>query len=165
MGRPPPDPAGRAPTGADTAPPARRGGPGRPGAGRPVEPSAHRLYVHVAWHTLNRLPLVGPRTALALESELISLCRRLDAEPVEVSVEADRVHVLARFRPNQCLGELVGRLKVGAAEAARRRASPVRWGRGWAATTVAPAEVRDRKRRLAGRSVGLPELTPGLAET
>lgn len=135
--------------------------PGRRPA-RPGEPSVHRLYAHLAWGTLDRLPLAGPRTALVLESELIALCRRLDVEPVEVSVEADRVHLLVRFKPNQALGELVRRLKDGSADAARRRGAALRWGRGWAAATVTPGEVRELKRRLAGRSAGLGQLTSRL---
>lgn len=131
---------------------------------RPAEPSSHRLYAHLAWGTLNGLPLVGPRASLTLESQLIALCRRLDVEPVEVSVEADRVHALVRFRPSQTVAGLVRRLKAGSADAARRRGASVRWGRGWAAATVAPGEVRDLKRRLAGRSAALRELTPGLAD-
>lgn len=127
------------------------------------DPSVHRLYVHLAWSTQDRLPLVGPRTALALESQLIALCRRLDVEPVEVSVETDRVHVLARFKPNQPLDGLARRLKAGSADAARHRAAPVCWGRGWAAATVAPGEVREMKRRLAGRSAAVHELTSGVA--
>lgn len=139
--------------------------PASAGAAGRTDRSVHRLYAHLAWGTLDRLPLVDPRTALALESELISLCRRLDVEPVEVSVEADRVHVLARFKPTQALGSVVARLKRGSADVARRRSAPVRWGRGWAAATVAPAGVRDLKRRLAGRSAGLLELTSGLPRT
>lgn len=132
---------------------------------RTAEPSVHRLYAHLAWGTLDRLPLAGPRTALLLESELISLCRRLDVEPVEVAVEADRVHVLVRHKPNQALGELVRRLKQGSSDAARRRAAALRWGRGWAAATVSPGDVRELKRRLAGRSGGLDRLTSGLEAT
>lgn len=150
--RPPPRP--RPASGTPVAAAGREGGGDRRAAD-PAEPSAHRLYAHLAWATLGRLPLAGPRTALALESELISLCRRLDVEPVEVSVETDRVHLLVRYKPNQALGTLVRRLKDGSAAAARRRATALRWGRGWAATTLTPADVRDRKRRLAGRSAGL----------
>lgn len=133
--------------------------------GRPAEPSVHRLYAHLAWTTLDRLPLAGPRMALALESELISLCRRLDVEPLEVSVEADRVNVLVRYKPNQALGEVARRLKAGSADIARRRGAALRWSRGWAAVTVTPGEVRELKRRLAGRSAGLDKLTTGLEGT
>lgn len=146
-----PTPRPRPSSGASVPPGERVGAEER----RPVgaaEPSAHRLYAHVAWATLGSLPLADARTALALESELISLCRRLDVEPVEVSVEADRAHLLVRYKPTQALGTLVRQLKDGSAEAALRRASALRWGRGWAAVTVTPADVRDRKRRLAGRN-------------
>lgn len=117
-------------------------------------PAAHRLYVHVAWTTLDRLPLLGRRRALAVEGHLIALCRRLDVEPMEVHVAADRVHVLLRLKPAHALGPVVRRLKSGTAEALVRAATPVRWSRGYAAATIAPGHVRRLMRRLSARHPG-----------
>lgn len=148
--------------------------PPRPGPGRPVraasgsdardlaEPARHRLYLHVAWTTLDELPLVGPRQALALEGQLVALCRRLDVEPLEVAVDRSRVHLLVRLKPVHAVSTVVRRLKDGSTEAAVRRGEPIRWGRGWAAATVAPARVRTKKRRLEARSLPARQLTAGL---
>lgn len=149
-------------------PPSRRPGrpPGRgPGPATPSrdEPSRHRLYLHAAWTTLDGLPLVGPRQALALEGQLIALCRRLDVEPVEVAVDRDRAHLLVRLKPVHSVAEVVRRLKRGSAQAAVRRGEPIRWARGWAAVTVAPDRVRGIKRRLEAQSLPARQLTPGLA--
>lgn len=140
--------------------PRARPGPTRPGPGG--EPARHRLYVHLAWSTLDGLPLVGPRQALALEGHLVALCRRLDVEPLEVAAAADRVHLLVRLKPVHALAAVARRLKRGSAEAAVRRAEPVRWARGWAAATVGPGDVRRKKRVLAARSLAARQLTPGL---
>ena len=128
------------------------------------EPVSHRLYVLVAWGTLQGLPLLAPRIALLLEGDLIRLARRLDVEPLEVSAEADRVRLLLRFKPSQPIGPVALRLKDGADAAVRGHDSPVRWGRGWAAATVPPGAVRDLRRRLAARSIGARRLTVGLRD-
>ena len=44
----------------------------------------HRIYIHVGWSTLGRLPLLPRDLRGAVELCLISLCRRLDAEPLAV---------------------------------------------------------------------------------
>lgn len=125
------------------------------------EPVSHRLYVQVAWGTLHDLPLISDRFALLLEGELISLARRLDVEPLEVAAEPRRVRILLRFKPSQPLAPVVLRLKRGADAAARRHGVAARWGRGWAAATVRPAEVRDLRRSLGASSLGVRRLTTG----
>lgn len=114
-----------------------------------TEPAAHRLYAHVAWTTLGELPLMGPRLAVVVESQVIALCRRLDVEPLEVHAAASRVHLLVRFKPAHSLAEVARRVKEGTGETLARDGSPVRWGRGFVVATVAPGEVRRRLRRLA----------------
>lgn len=111
--------------------------------------SAHRLYVHLAWPNLGRLPLVPTDLRGPAEWQLISLCRRLDVEPVCVRVFSDRAHALVRVKPSHAVGRLVRRLKVGSEEALAASGRSVRWGRAYAATTVGPAEVRDSMRRIA----------------
>lgn len=143
-------------------PPSPRDRPGETRSCPDAEPARHRLYVHLAWRTLDGLPLVGPRQALALEGQLVALCRRLDVEPVEAAVAADRVHLLVRLKPVHALAAVARRLKRGSAEAAVRRAEPVRWARGWAAATVGPDHVRRKKRALAARSLAARQLTPGV---
>lgn len=113
------------------------------------EPSVHRLYARAAWTTLGRLPLVSARTALAVESQIIGLCRRLDVEPLEVRARARRVDLLVRFKPVHPLADVAEEVKLGSAEHLRRSCSPARWGRGVAVRTVAPDEVRSVMRRMA----------------
>lgn len=132
------------PPGADARPP----DPARvPRAAR--EPAVHRLYARVAWSTLDGLPLVGPRRALAVESQAITLCRRLDVEPMEVRARPDRVDLLVRFKPAHAVADVAEAVKRGTAAGLRRSGSPARWGRGVALATVAPDGVRHLMRRMA----------------
>lgn len=133
-----------------------------PSVDPPPEPVSHRLYAQVAWGTLNGLGLVDPRFGLLLEGELISLARRLGVEPVEVAAESRRVRLLLRFAPSQALGPVALRLKEGADASARRHGVAVRWGRGWAAASATPGQVREIRRRLADSSLGVRRLTSGL---
>ena len=151
---PTPSPTRSRPPGARENPTGRRAPDG-------PEPVRHQLYLHLARTILDGLPLVGPRQALALEGQLIALCRRLDVEPVEAAADADRVHLLLRLKPVHAVDDVARRLKQGSAEAMLRRREPVRWGRGWAAATVAPDDVRRTRRILRGKSLVVRQLTPG----
>lgn len=119
-------------------------GPRGGSVGRPV----HRIYLHFAWWTLHRLPLLSERQAYALEGELVALCRRLNVEPLAISVRPDRVHLLLRLKPVLAASEVARRLKEGTADMLLRREAPVRWGRGYAVESVAPDEVLALSRRI-----------------
>lgn len=137
-------PRAPAPPGADPRPP----GPGR-GARADREPSVHRLYARASWTTLDGLPLLPPRDVLAVESQIIALCRRLDVEPMEVRARSRRVDLLFRFKPVHLLADVAGSVKRGSSRHLRRSGSPARWGRGIAVKTVAPGQVRSVMRRMA----------------
>jgi len=108
----------------------------------PTEPSTHRMYVHVGWATLGRLPLMPSDLRGAVEGQLITLCRRLDVEPIAVRATADRVMLLLRLKPNHALGTLVSHLKSGSQEALTDAGRGVHWGSGFAATSVGVEAVR-----------------------
>jgi len=112
------------------------------------ERAAHRLYAHVVWSTRGRDRLSSPTQRGAVESHLISLCRRLDVEPLAVVSLTDRVHLLLRFKPTQSLGSIVGRLKEGL-RGLDEAGSAVHWARGYAAVTIGSRDVRRIMRFLA----------------
>lgn len=110
--------------------------------------SAHRLYVEVVWTTVDRLSLVAPAARAPIEAQIITLCRRLDVEPVAVRVTSSRVRLLLRFKPSHSLGAVVSAIKLGSQDAAVLSGRPVRWARGFAALTLSGTEVRRRALRL-----------------
>lgn len=115
---------------------------------RRPERTAHRIYIHVGWWTLGRLPLMSTDLRGQVESQLITLARRLDAEPVAVRAAADRVRLLLRLKPTHTLATLVPRLKNGTQEALTRGGRGVHWASGFAATSVSSDAVRDVIRRI-----------------
>ena len=110
--------------------------------------AAHRLYCHFVWPTLGRLPLVSGEAVAAVERHVITLCRRLDTEPICVRAFSDRVHLLLRLNPGHSPAALVSRLKSGTETALQAAGHTVRWGRGYAAASISGAEVRAVKRRV-----------------
>lgn len=115
-------------------------------------PPAQRLYAHLAWTTVARLPLVGPRRRAATESHLLAACRWLDVQPVEACVLPDRVHLLVRFRAGQSLSDLARRIQDVSEAVLTTAGHPVRWSRRFAAETVSPGDVRRVRRRIAHRA-------------
>lgn len=110
--------------------------------------AAHRLYCHFVWPTLGRIPLVSRDVAAVLERHVITLCRRLDVEPICVRAFSDRLHVLLRLKPGHAPAALVSRLKGGTEVAMQASGHTLRWGRGYAAATVSGSEVRTVMRRI-----------------
>lgn len=133
---------------------ARGGAPGPPRDRPEADPGLvldHRLYLHAAWTTLQRLPLVAPERAYAVEGQVIALCRRLDVEPVGVLARRDRLHLLLKLKPGQTPAAVADRVRSGSTEALVRAGEPVRWARSAALATVSPSEVPYLKRLLTDR--------------
>ena len=110
--------------------------------------AAHKLYCHFVWPTLGRIPLVSAEVSAVVERHAITLCRRLDAEPICVRAFSDRVHLLVRLKPGHAPAVLVSRIKSGTEAALLASGHGVRWGRGYAAATVSGSEVRAVRRRV-----------------
>ncbi len=121
-----------------------RAGPG----GGSTERAAHRLYAEVVWSTVDHLPLVASEARGSIEAHIITLCRRLDVEPIAVRVTASRARLLLRFKPSHSLGAVVASLKLGSQDAAALAGRPVCWARGFATLSLSVNEVRRRARRL-----------------
>jgi len=110
--------------------------------------AAHRLYCHLVWPTLGRIPLLSRDATAVAERHIIALCRRLDCEPICVRAFSDRVHLLLRFKPGHSPAALAARLKSGTESTLQAAGHTVRWGRGYAAATVSGSDVRAIMRRV-----------------
>ena len=102
----------------------------------------HRIYIHIGWSTLGRLPLMPRDLRGAVELCLISLCRRLDAEPLAVRATADSVRMALRLKPSHAPATLVRQLKTGSQESLTDAGRGIHWGSGFASTTIGVDEVR-----------------------
>ena len=78
----------------------------------------------------------------AVELCLISLCRRLDAEPLAVRATADSVRMVIRLKPSHSLATLVGQRKTGSQDSLTDAGRGVHWGSGFASSTIGVDDVR-----------------------
>ena len=117
-------------------------------------PSPHRLYIHLAWSTLARVPALDPTRRAAIETHVLACCRWMGAEPVEVCVLPDRVHLLVRVPATLSVRELAGRVRQDVEGFLADSGTVVRWAPGFAAVTVTPGEVRRTRKRIVGLAWG-----------
>lgn len=109
----------------------------------------HRIYVHLAWTTLARVPVLGAARRATTESHLLGACRSVGALPVEACVLPDRVHLLARVPASLAVLDVGERARASAEEMLREAGCVVRWSPRFAAVSVSPREVRRLRRRMA----------------
>jgi REP element-mobilizing transposase RayT len=99
----------------------------------------HRLYVHLVWTTLQRLPLLTAARARLLDRYLRITARHHHACMIELGMVSTHVHCLIRFEPVTRLATLVQALKGGSATVINREVPlhpPLRWARGYSAHSV-----------------------------
>jgi REP element-mobilizing transposase RayT len=99
----------------------------------------HRLYVHLVWTTLQRLPLVTADRARILARYLRVTARHHQARVLEVGMVTTHVHLLLQFEPSTALVKLVQALKGGSATVINREVPtqpPLRWARGYSMHTL-----------------------------
>ncbi len=111
--------------------------------------SPHRLYVHLAWSTLARVPVIEPARRAAIESHLLASCRWFGTDPIEVCALPDRVHLLVRLPAALSVHDLAARVRADVERLLAESGRVVRWAPGFAAVTVTPARVRRLRRRIA----------------
>src|SRR5437879_11235612 len=109
-------------------PPGQRGPSPRFGTGTPLsrlnnpghEMTAHQLYIHVAWTTRDRRPMIDPPTSVFLSQYFRRTAAREHADIVALAILRTHVHMLLRTTPRIDLPRLVQVFKGGSGYAASR---------------------------------------------
>lgn len=115
----------------------------------------HRIYVHIAWTTRDREPLIDAGVAEFLCRFLRDIARQERAHILEIGMVATHVHLLVRVHPTTHLPRLLQRLKGGSSVIAGRerraaRGKDLKWAKGYSIHTVGPRSlelVRDYLRQ------------------
>ena len=109
----------------------------------------HRLYLHLAWTTRDRAPLLDATRAQFLCRFLRGTARHHRSYVLEIGMVATHVHLLLRIHPTTVVSRLVQSLKGGSATVANRELppgpAPLRWAAGYSASSVS-ARVLDNVR-------------------
>jgi REP element-mobilizing transposase RayT len=108
--------------------------------------SAHQLYFHLVWTTLNRRPMINAPTARWLDAFFRRTAINERVEVVELAILQTHVHMLIRTGERMDLGRLAQLLKGGSSFAASRLPENkvgLRWAREYSASTVSPGRLLD----------------------
>ena len=104
---------------------------------------AHRLnrvYVHLVWSTMNRLPLVSFDMEEQLYPYIMKQCQILKCVPIAIGGMPDHVHLLVRLETTVTISELMHRVKGASVYLIRKklksRESCFQWNPGYAAFSV-----------------------------
>ena len=106
--------------------------------------SAHQLFIHLAWTTHDRLPMINAATSTFLEEFFKKTAARQDVEIVDLAILKTHVHMIVRTPPRIDLPRLVQFFKGGSSYAASRHpgnALGLRWAPEYSATTVGPGQL------------------------
>ncbi|MBI1967416.1 MAG: IS200/IS605 family transposase [Gemmatimonadetes bacterium] len=106
--------------------------------------STYQLYIHLAWTTLDRRPMISAATRDFLDEFLRKTAVREGAEITDVAILQTHVHVIVRSPPKMDLPKLVQLFKGGSSYAASRVPGNIlglRWAPEYSATTVSPGEL------------------------
>jgi|SRR6185437_198632 len=105
-----------------------------------------RLYIHLTWTTLNRLPLIDGRVHTFLESFLRTKATQHDVKVLAIGMVNDHVHMVVEVQPVFDLPALMQGLKGASARLANRdghaERSPLQWTPGYDARTVGVTQLR-----------------------
>ena len=100
----------------------------------------HRLYLHLAWTTRDREPLIDATRADFLCRFLRGSARHHRSYILEIGLVSTHVHLLQRTHPTTVLSRLVQALKGGSAAVANKELppgpAPLRWASGYSANSV-----------------------------
>jgi putative transposase len=122
--------------------------------------SAHQLFIHLVWTTLDHLPMISGPTGEFLEDFFRKTAARQDVEIVDLAILKTHVHMVVRTPPRIDLPRLVQFFKGGSSYAASRLPGNVlglRWAPEYSATTVGPRQlgsVREYLRKQATHHPG-----------
>jgi REP element-mobilizing transposase RayT len=100
----------------------------------------HRLYLHLAWTTRDRAPLLDATRAQFLCRYLRGAARHHRSYVLEIGMVTTHVHLLTRVHPTTVLSRLLQSLKGGSATIVNRDLppgpAPLHWAVGYSASSV-----------------------------
>lgn len=113
--------------------------------------SAIQLFIHLAWTTLDRLPMINAPTREFLEEFFRKTASRQDVQIVDLEILQTHVHMVVRTPPRIDLPRLVQFFKGGSSYAASRHPGNVlglRWAPEYSATSVGPRQLETVRQYL-----------------
>ena len=113
--------------------------------------SAHQVFIHLAWTTHDRLPMIDAHTSAFLEDFFKKTAARHDVDVVALAILKTHIDMVVRTPPRLDLPRLVQFLKGGSSFAASRLPGNVlglRWAPEYSATSVGPRQLETVRQYL-----------------
>jgi len=121
-----------------------------------------RLYVHLTWTTLRRLPLLNPEVARFLERFLRQEAARHDSRVLELGILSNHVHAIVQLPPVIDIPRLVQGLKGASARIANRDGlmprARLRWADGYDLRSVGVRQLPSARHYVATQVAHHPDL-------
>lgn len=112
------------------------------------------LIYHIVFATKDRNPIITAEIKPRLYEYVGGIIRNLDGVPMGVNGTDDHVHVLAKFRPDRAVSDLLRDLKASSSGWMHDifpNVSDFAWQRGYGAFTVSASQVEKVQRYIAGQ--------------
>jgi putative transposase len=106
--------------------------------------SIAKNYIHIAFSTKNRKPLILPRFEEDLHNYLGGICKNNDCFPIKVGGYNDHVHILCLLSKKMTLIELMEDLKSNSSKWMKAKDPSLKnfyWQNGYGAFSVNPGEI------------------------
>ena len=104
-----------------------------------------RLYVHVAWTTRLRSPIIDAGIAQFLQRFLASIAQQERARVLAFGVVRSHLHMLIRLHPTTNIPRLIQRMKGGSAAIANKQGhtaqEELKWAKGYNIESVSPRAI------------------------
>jgi len=124
--------------------------------------SAIQLYIHLAWTTVDRLPMIDATTQSFLDEFFRKTAAANDVQIVELAILRTHVHMIVRTSARIDLPRLVQFFKGGSSFRASRQPGNIlglRWASEYSATSISPRQLESVRAYLRKQ----PEHHPGEA--
>ena len=102
------------------------------------------VYIHAAWATWERLPLLTDTIERVVDRAIAAECAKLKAETIAVGGVADHVHLLVRLPTAVSIAQLVKQVKGSTAHLVSHQLTPdafFRWQPGYGVVSVSPRHL------------------------
>jgi REP element-mobilizing transposase RayT len=106
--------------------------------------SLSKLYVHLAFNTKHREPLLLAPLRAQVHAYLATVLKNHDSPAMEVGGTSDHVHALFRLSKNRSLAEIVEEIKTSSSKWVKTQGKALvnfHWQNGYGGFSVSPADV------------------------
>ena len=131
------------------------------------------VYVHAAWSTWDRLPLLVGEVERRVHRAIAAKCVELGAEVVALGGVEDHVHLLIKLPPNVALSRIIGEAKGASSHLANHDADPhdhfFKWQGAFGADSISPRALSEVSAYIANQKTHhreqslIPEWEPHIA--